>query len=415
MYKGLPIATNKVSITERESVPHHLLDCIGLEEEPWTVTQFRKQATSIIEEIRSRGRLPILVGGTHYYTQSVLFKDTLLDDTGPQIPIQELEQRWPILCASSEEMLEELKRVDPAIAKSWHPKDKRKIRRSLEIWLTTGQKPSEAYEKQKQRTKGHNDSGNLAENLQVQTGDFQEGNQHRMASSASLLQYDPLVLWTHASPSVLRSRLDGRTEGMLNQGLLAEVESMYGSLQEQECAGKVIDQSRGIWIAIGYKEFTPYLLALQEGAANHKELERLKHAAVEATQIRTRQYAKYQIRWIRTKMSSALSDAKHENRLFLLNGSDASNWEKNVSDVGKDIIAAFLEGRDLPSPLSLCPAAMDMLCLAGKQERIIRHCDICNKSTMTDDSWQDHLKSTKHRNTMRAKDQEKNIAESIAI
>ena len=404
LYKGLPIATNKVSVAERESVPHHLLDCIGLEEEPWTVTQFRKQATNVIEGVRSRGRLPILVGGTHYYTQSVLFKDTLLDDTGPPISIEELEQRWPILCASSEEMLGELKRVDPAMAKSWHPKDKRKIRRSLEIWLTTGQKPSEAYERQKQRSKAYNNIGHPAGGLQaVESEESQEGG---MAGGASSLQYDPLVLWTHASPSVLRSRLDGRTESMLNQGLLAEVESMYRSLRKQQCAGGVIDQSRGIWVAIGYKEFTPYLLALQEGKTNHKELERLKHAAVEATQIRTRQYAKYQIRWIRTKLLSALSDAGYENRLFLLDGSDASSWAKDVNDTGKNIVLAFLEGNVLPDPLSICPAAMDMLCLAGKHERTLRHCHICNKSTMTDDSWQDHLKSTKHRNTTRAKARE---------
>ena len=349
-----------------------------------------------------------MVGGTHYYTQSVLFKDTLLDDTVPQLSIEELEKRWPVLCASSEEMLEELKRVDPAMAKSWHPKDKRKIRRSLEIWLTTGQKPSEAYKKQKRQTQGHNDGGNLAEGPQeVESEEPQAGIQDRIAGNASTLRYDPLVLWTYASPSVLRSRLDGRTESMLNQGLLAEVESMYRSLQKQECAGKVIDQTRGIWVAIGYKEFTPYLLALQEREKNDEELERLKHAAVEATQIRTRQYAKYQIRWIRTKLLSAMSDAGFENRLFLLDGSDISNWEKDVSSIGKGIVAAFLEGSDLPNALSLCPAAVDMLSSAGKHERMLRHCDICNKSTMTDDSWQDHLKSAKHRNTIRAKAREK--------
>ena len=344
------------------------------------------------------------MGGTHYYTQSVLFKDTLLEDTVPHISIEELERRWPILCASSDEMLEELKRVDPETAKSWHPKDKRKIRRSLEIWLTTGQRPSEAYEKQKQRTKGHNDSGHRGGEVEeVESEEPQEVSQHSMGGSASSLQHDPLVLWTHVSQSSLRSRLDGRTESMLNQGLLAEVESMYLSLQKQERADKVIDQSRGIWVAIGYKEFTPYLLALQKGETNQKELEKLKHAAIEATQIRTRQYAKYQIRWIRTKLLSALSDAGFENRLFLLDGSDASNWAKDVSDIGEDITAAFLEGSDLPDPISLCPAATDMLSLAGKQERMLRHCDVCNKSTMTDDSWQDHLKSAKHRNTIRTK------------
>lgn len=71
LYEGLPVVTNKITTSEQQGIPHHLLGCIGLKEETWTVGKFVKEALTVIEEIRSRGRLPIVVGGTHYYTQAV--------------------------------------------------------------------------------------------------------------------------------------------------------------------------------------------------------------------------------------------------------------------------------------------------------------------------------------------------------
>ena len=79
LYSGLPIITNKITVEEREGVPHHLLGCIGFGEPTWVVGTFVKRALGVIEEIRSRGKLPILVGGTHYYTQSLLFRDRLAE------------------------------------------------------------------------------------------------------------------------------------------------------------------------------------------------------------------------------------------------------------------------------------------------------------------------------------------------
>ena len=401
MYEGLPITTNKIPVTERNSIPHHLLDCISLNEEPWTVSRFRGQAINVIEGIRSRGRLPILVGGTHYYTQSVLFKGSLLDEGAPSVPADEQELKWPILGASSEEMLDELKKVDPVMAKTWHPKDKRRVRRSLEIWLTTGQKPSDVYERQRQGLLASDVNHNLSDTCE--NGECEPDAQSSGLGVMNLFQYEPLILWTHSSPSVLRSRLDNRIETMLEQGLLDEVRSMHQSLQTQESAGKAVDQSRGIWVAIGYKEFVPYLLALQDSTLTPKELAKLKLEAIERTKIRTRQYAKSQLRWIKTKLFTALSDAGALQRLFLLDGSDVEEWVSDVEASAERITAAFLQGADLPDPHSICTAAAEMLSPGGRQERHLRHCDVCEKIVTTDDAWRDHVNSMKHRNTVKAK------------
>ncbi|KAG8532038.1 uncharacterized protein KY384_003675 [Bacidia gigantensis] len=81
IYKGLPITTNKISESEQEGIPHHLLGSIGLEEEPWTVKQFLKKAQDAIEAIRLKGKLPIVVGGTQYYVQSLLVPNAVVEDS----------------------------------------------------------------------------------------------------------------------------------------------------------------------------------------------------------------------------------------------------------------------------------------------------------------------------------------------
>ena len=67
MYKGLPIVTNKIPVHEMEGIPHHLLGEIELTAAPWNVTNFTAASISIIERIRARGRIPIVVGGTGHY------------------------------------------------------------------------------------------------------------------------------------------------------------------------------------------------------------------------------------------------------------------------------------------------------------------------------------------------------------
>jgi tRNA delta(2)-isopentenylpyrophosphate transferase len=92
MYRGLPIITNQIPVEERNGIPHHMISCIGLDEEPWRVGTFRMESLRVIKEIQSRGKLPILVGGTHYYTQSVLFNDALVGDgSGDESFISEKE------------------------------------------------------------------------------------------------------------------------------------------------------------------------------------------------------------------------------------------------------------------------------------------------------------------------------------
>lgn len=200
LYAGLPIITNKITAEEQQGIPHHLLGCIGLHEQTWVVGTFVKKALSIIEEIKSRGRLPILVGGTHYYTQSLLFKDRLPKENGEggkTVFVEDTKQEWPILQQPTEVLLEELRRVDPIMADRWHPNDHRKIQRSLEIYLQTGRKASDIYAEQRQFLTGCDNTT--------------DANGSPAFLDEPSMRFSTLLFWVHAETDALRNRLDNRS------------------------------------------------------------------------------------------------------------------------------------------------------------------------------------------------------------
>ncbi len=190
---------------------------------------------------------------------------------------------------------------------------------------------------------------------------------------------------------------------MLRDGLLLEVESLYRLQCEQESAELLISQSRGIWIAIGYKEFLPYLLAMEDATKSSKELERLKLDCIEKTQIRTRQYAKSQIRWIRGKLLSALERENLNNNAFLLDSTDISKWQENVLAVADEAATAFLAGSTLPQSKESSGSAFSMLQPLKEQEHRTRYCEVCDKTMTTTEAWATHVDSRKHKATAHSK------------
>jgi tRNA dimethylallyltransferase len=400
MYDGLPIITNKITVEEQEGIRHHLLGFIGLNEGPWRVGLFKMKAGQIIKEIRSRGRLPIVVGGTHYYTQSLLSEGSLLvkevngeEQDHTEYSNEEIVEKFPILAGPTDIMVARLREVDPVMADRWHPKDRRKIRRSLEIFLTTGKKASELYTEQK--------LGKLHEK-------FENGASTNLVGNGSTL-----LFWVHAESETLKQRLDNRVDKMLDAGLLDEVKSMDTFLKKQSQSGVSVDRTRGIWVSIGWKEFESYLKAVETGATSQEDLHKLYELSVEQTKAATRQYAKRQVRWIRLNLMTTLSDENALDKLYLLDGSDISQWKEAVSDPAVDVAARFLEGRKLPPPYELSEAARQTLApddgLDEKPDVWFRQeCEVCHMVAVNDVQWQTHLKSRRHRASV--KKQQKNEA-----
>jgi tRNA dimethylallyltransferase len=413
MYKGLSIITNKIPETERNSIPHHLLGTVSLASEPWTVPQFVHESQRIIQEIRSRGRLPILVGGSHYYTQALLLKDSLvakIPDT-PQISDDEggasTQQTWPILSAATPEIYAKLSEVDPVIAKRWHPNDRRRVQRSLEIWLQTGRKASEIYEEQHQQRISQLQVAKLQE-------DTTDGSSGDTAAGAGM-RYPTLVLWVETAHELLRRRLDCRVEAMVKDGMIEEALYLDRFVRDQEAKGCPVDTGRGIWISIGYKELKPYINATRSGNLDKGSLDSLKELCVEDTKIATRQYARRQKRWIRIRLANSLEEAGATKQFFVLDSTHLEKWDSNVKALSQCIVEGFLKGGTLPDPPSLSELAAKVLPkLSLKESRhqtfMARTCEVCHKTMTTDLAWECHLASRRHSKALYSKSKREQAA-----
>jgi tRNA dimethylallyltransferase len=149
VYRGMDIGTAKPSTDERALVPHHLIDLIE-PTEAWSAAQFVADARRLVEQIRARGRLPLLVGGTMLYFKA-LFEG--LDEMPPADPAvraaldaEAAALGWPAMHA-------ELARVDPATAARLPPGDTQRIQRALEVFRLTG-RPISSFHRERERAPG---------------------------------------------------------------------------------------------------------------------------------------------------------------------------------------------------------------------------------------------------------------------
>lgn len=385
MYRGLPIVTNKISLEEQRTIPHHLLGTIGLEQDTWVVGLFKKEATHVIQGIRDRGRLPIVVGGTHYYVHALLFEDNLVkaQDETFEPTVVSSDTQYPILDDTTEAMWKRLKEVDPVMADQWHPNDRRKIRRSLEIFLQTGRRASDIYAEQQHKKAMQSSSG-------ADTG----------------TQPDVLLFWVHSEDQVLKERLNNRVDKMLEMGLMDEIEEMDQYLQARTHAGETVDLSQGIWQSIGFKEFQPYLQARKEHTGG-SQVDQSRLECLEAMKTATRRYAKYQNKWISKRTIPLLKEQGTLNRLYVLDSTDVTKYAEEVTDQAAALTKHFLAGEDMPEPREISTAAQNVLntadeiATASQETRCRKHCEVCNVTLMTEETWKKHIRGRAHRRSVR--------------
>jgi tRNA dimethylallyltransferase len=189
VYRGMDIGTAKPSAADRAAVPHHLID-IRDPAEPYSAADFVRDATVAIREIRRRGKLPLLVGGTMLYAKALREGLSELPSADPQLRARiEAEARklgWPALHAR-------LAQVDPAAGARLKPNDSQRIQRALEVYETAGSPMSELVR----------------------------------ADTASTLKLSTLALLP-ADRTLLRDRIAQRFDAMLDAGLLEEVRTLHG-------------------------------------------------------------------------------------------------------------------------------------------------------------------------------------------
>ncbi|RHZ59941.1 hypothetical protein Glove_360g33 [Diversispora epigaea] len=391
VYKDLDILTNKMPISEREDIPHHLMNFLELHQE-YRVTEFTKDALKIIKEIHNRDRIPIIVGGTHYYIQSLLWKHTLVGDSEEGLECEE------ILNAETEVLYKHLQEVDPVMSNRWHWNDRRKIRRSLQIYLQTGKPHSEWIKEQ-----------------------------HQSEEETSLRFPRTCIFWLCADPKVLDKRLDERVDKMIERGFFSEIESMNNQVKEGKIMGKKIEFTKGIWQAIGYKEFEPYLKALKETEKEEddknldndvQDLNSLKKQCTENMKIATRRYARYQIKWIRNRFLLKCHQSNNGDiKIYVLNATSLENWKQEVCDKAISIAKEYLETGNGPDPILINPEYSELLSPTKDTDTFTTlatwtkfQCDVCtffneNLPVIINGpyNWDQHLKSKWHKSNVKWK------------
>ena len=259
IYRGMDIGTAKPTAQERTEITHHLLDILD-PADSYSVASFRRDALQCVQDIQSRGRLPLLVGGTMMYFKALRDGLNNLPAADPEIR-KTLEARaaaegWPA-------MHDWLKTIDPLTAQRLSPNDSQRVGRALEIWQISGQPMSALL------------------------GATQPADEPVATITVSL---EPL------ERSILHARIAERFDQMLELGLVTEVQALHArgdlhpGLPSIRC--------------VGYRQLWSML-------AGELDLKQAREHAISAT----RQLAKRQITWLRSQPNRHLIDACSPNAI----------------------------------------------------------------------------------------------------
>ena len=241
VYRGFDIGTGKILPEERRGIPHHLLDCLD-PAEPFTAGDFRREAVKVLDEIRKRGSLPVLVGGTGLYLRALLMG---LFDGPPRS--EELRARLRTLAErrGREFVHNLLARLDPPTAARIDPHDLQKAVRAVEVCLVARQAISTLH----------------AQGREPLTG------------------YSCFKIGLNPDRSELYSRIDRRVEKMFAAGLVDETRRMMARPDASSIKGLG---------SLGYRQ----VAAALRGETTIED-------ALRDTQAATRHYAKRQLTWFR--------------------------------------------------------------------------------------------------------------------
>ena len=243
IYKGMTIGTAAPTEDEMEGVPHHMI-AVADPAEQWSAARYAQAAIPIVEDILARGKRPILVGGTGLWLDAVVKGHGFAGGCAGGAVRKELQDR--LAREGIGELLEELRQADPEAAERLHPADTKRILRALEVYRETGKTISA----------------------------------HNAETAALPPRYDAVWIGLQFRDRAdMKALIDRRVDKMVEAGLLDEVRSLLQSGLPRDATALQ---------AIGYKEF----LRVLDGTATEAE-------AIAEVKLRSRQYAKRQLTWLR--------------------------------------------------------------------------------------------------------------------
>lgn len=243
IYRGLTIGTAAPTEAEMDGVPHHMVAVADVAEQ-WSAARYAQAAIPVVDGILARGKLPVLVGGTGLWLDAVVRGHGFAAGSAGGAVRRQLQER--LEREGIGPLLAELRQVDPEAGARLHPADEKRILRALEVWLETGRTISA----------------------------------HNAETRALPPRYDAVWIGLQfADREDMRALIDRRVDAMVERGLLEEVHSLLDRRLPPEATAMQ---------AIGYKEF----LGVLEGTRTEAE-------AIAEVKLRSRQYAKRQLTWLR--------------------------------------------------------------------------------------------------------------------
>ena len=378
--------------------------CDLLEQEKrYTVHEFQRDSLQIIDKLLGNKKLPVLVGGTMYYVESVLFDHLVpsrnINESESESEVEDKWDRDGMKEKSNEELFEELKQLDPDSAFRLHPNDRRKIIRAIEVCRRTGKKLSDYYEEQHGEKK---------------TADDKFSGLPRYENS--------LMIWLDCDQTILNERLDTRIDAMIEEGLIKEFDDFFNEFKKKQWKDPF---HNGVLQSIGLKEFLPYMDIVVDERESEQGQKTCKQS-VEAMKTKTRRYARKQLTWIRNRfLKRRGSDCPPVFRLDVsdfvkfANSGDRpameQQWNKIMSSamaIAEHVVSRGVSNESLS--LLKQKTGLSEAVYEGNNEKdkvIHEQCLVCkNKPVFVRQSqWQQHLDSWRHRKSVgRMKKMKKN-------
>lgn len=282
VYRGMDIGTAKIRPEEMQGIPHHLIDILEPQEE-FNVVSFAKRGKKAISEIAARGKLPIVVGGTGFYIQALLYEIDFTDTDEDKSYRRTLERLADTEGAAALHRL--LQKVDPKAAAEIHPNNRKRVIRALEFYEKSGKRISEHNEEQRQKSS----------------------------------PYQACFFVLTDDRKRLYERIDQRVERMLAEGLIEEV----AGLMQEGCTRSMVSMQ-----GLGYQEIAAYL----DGEIPLED-------AIYLIKRDTRHFAKRQLTWFKREPEVVWVDRQtfHDSDQEILSFLLETIKERQSKEAGEEI------------------------------------------------------------------------------
>ncbi|MFH4976144.1 hypothetical protein AB6A40_002853 [Gnathostoma spinigerum] len=395
VYRGLDIATNKITVSEMQGIPHHLLSCVDSESEVFNVHQFRHSALAVISRLWNQGKVPVVVGGTAYYIESVIYDDYLIATESSNRDLEVLMQH------SNQELYEMLKEVDPEAALQVHMNNKLRVARAIQIYHATGRRKSDHLRDQRK-------------------GDVVD-------IGGKLRSKNTIVFFCDAEQELLDGWLDGRISKMVSKGLREEIEGFYDKYAH-------FLSNHGIAQSIALKEFLPYLCLTKEERRSEKG-DQIFEKSCKLLLLHTRQYSRRQRKWIVQRL---LRRGENREVPLIVHLDVSKSFKEEVIPFALGKLKVFLENNTFNELCENRPfSSYDAECQEGiaslkavsaftdrppirgnyqYEANLVRHCDVCSIDVHGTKCWEDHLRGRRHRKSLqKLRDYNKKICEGVLL